>query len=96
MELLQAAGVAAGVVQNAQDLLDRDPHIKSRQFYRFLEHPETGMSAYDTPGVRLHDTPAEVHSPAPLLGQHNEYVLREILGLGDEEITDLLIAGAVQ
>lgn len=96
MEMLQAAGVAAGVVQNAQDILDNDPHVKAREFYRYLEHPETGLSAYDTPGVRLLDTPADVHSPAPLLGQHNEAVLRDVLGYDDEKITDLLIAGAVQ
>ena len=53
MALLQAAGVPAGVVQNAQDMLDRDPHMKARGYYRYLDHPETGRAAYDGPAASL-------------------------------------------
>jgi crotonobetainyl-CoA:carnitine CoA-transferase CaiB-like acyl-CoA transferase len=38
----------------------------------------------------------ELTMPAPCLGQHNEYVLKEILGMSDDEVADLLIAGALE
>ena len=91
MSALQAAGVPAGVVQNARDLLESDPHVRERQYYVYLEHPEAGRTAYDGPGFRLSKTPAQYRSPAPCLGEHNQQVGKEILGLSDEEIADLLV-----
>ncbi|MHB8577519.1 MAG: CaiB/BaiF CoA transferase family protein, partial [Dehalococcoidia bacterium] len=46
-ERLQAAQVPAGVVQTARDLLENDPHVKAREFYVYLDHPEAGHNAYD-------------------------------------------------
>lgn len=96
MAALQAAGVPAGVVQTAEDVLDRDPHLRERCYYEYLEHPEAGRTAYDGPGFRLSKTPGRLLSPAPLLGQHTEFVCKEVLGLSDEEIADLLVARALQ
>ena len=95
MALLQAKGVPAGVVQTAEDVLEHDPHLKARGFYVRLEHPELGESAYDGPQFRLSETPARLHGPAPLLGEHNEYVLREILGYDDARIAELLVEQVV-
>jgi benzylsuccinate CoA-transferase BbsF subunit len=95
MRLLQAKGVPAGVVQTARDVLDRDEHLRARGYYVYLDHPETGRSAYDGPGVRLSATPGRLAAPAPLLGQHNEYVLRELLGYDDEQIAELLVEQVV-
>lgn len=89
MEALQAAGVPAGVVQNAQDILDRDPHVRARGYYQYLDHPETGRAAYDGPGARLSRTPGYFTGPAPLLGQHTFEVCERILGLSPDEIADL-------
>jgi len=91
MEALQAAGVPAGVVQNARDILDSDPHIRERNYYVHLEHPEAGRTAHDGPGFRLSKTPAQYRTPAPCLGEHNERACKEILGLSDEEIADLMV-----
>ncbi|MGB6836731.1 MAG: CoA transferase [Dehalococcoidia bacterium] len=91
METLQAAGVPAGVVQNGRDVLEGDPHLKERGYYVYLDHPEAGRTAYDGPGFRLTKTPGVLRSPAPCLGEHNEKVCKEILGLDDEEIAELLI-----
>lgn len=91
METLQAAGVPAGVVQNGRDVLEGDPHLKERGYYVYLDHPEAGHTAYDGPGFRLTKTPGVLRSPAPCLGEHNEKVCKEILGLDDEEIAELLI-----
>lgn len=95
MHDLQARGVPAAVVQSARELLDRDEHIKERGYYVYLEHAETGRAAYDGPPFKLSKTPARLDSPAPLLGEHTEYVTKEILGLNDEEIAELMIAGAL-
>ncbi|HXG42424.1 MAG TPA: CoA transferase [Dehalococcoidia bacterium] len=96
MEQLQAAGVPAGVVQSAADTLDRDPHLKARGYYHYLEHPEAGRTAYDGPGFRLSETPGGPRGPAPLLGQHTEYVCKQVLGLSDDEIADLVAEGVLQ
>ncbi|GAG12899.1 unnamed protein product, partial [marine sediment metagenome] len=95
MEELQRRGVPAGVVQGAREML-ADEHLKERGYYVYLDHPETGRTAYDGPPFKLSKTPGELRSPAPLLGEHTEYVCKEILGLSDEEIADLLVAGVLQ
>jgi benzylsuccinate CoA-transferase BbsF subunit len=95
MRLLQAKGVPAGVVQTAEDVLDTDEHLRERAYYQYLDHPETGRSAYDGVPARLSSTPGRLAAPAPLLGQHNDYVLRHVLGYGDEEIADLLVEQVV-
>jgi benzylsuccinate CoA-transferase BbsF subunit len=91
MESLQAAGVPAAIVQNARDMLERDPHMKERDYYAYLDHPEAGRTAYDTPGFRLSKVQGAFRSPACCLGEHTEYVCKEILKLSDEEIAQLLI-----
>jgi crotonobetainyl-CoA:carnitine CoA-transferase CaiB-like acyl-CoA transferase len=96
MRDLQARGVAAAVVQSAREILDVDEHIRERGYYKYLNHAETGRAAYDGPPAVLSKTPGELRSPAPLLGEHTEYVCREILGLGDEEMADLLVEGVLQ
>lgn len=95
MEDLQSRGVPAHVVESAREMLDFDEHLKARGYYAYLDHPETGRSAYDGPPAKLSKTPGELRSPAPLLGQHTEQVCKEILGLGDDEIADLMVAGAL-
>ncbi len=92
-EALQAAGVPAGVVQNAQDLLDRDPHMKARGYYQYVEHPEAGREAHDGPAFRLAATPGSVPGPAPMLGEHTMEVCERIIGLSMDEIADLLAEG---
>ncbi len=96
MSDLQARGVPAGVVQSAREILDYDQHIKDRGYYRYLDHAETGRVAYDGPPAVLSRTPGELRGPAPLLGEHTEYVCKEILGLSDDEVADLIVAGVLQ
>ncbi|MBI2765659.1 MAG: CoA transferase [Chloroflexi bacterium] len=95
MALLQSRGVPAGVVQNAQDILDRDPHMRARGYYEYLDHQETGRAAYDGPVARLSATPAHHRAPAPLLGEHTMDVCERIIGLTADEIADLLAEGVL-
>lgn len=94
MELLQEEGIAAGVVKTGEDLF-ADPQLKHREHFRRLEHQEIGLHAYHAPSYKLSKTPADVRRAAPTLGQDNEYVFKELIGLSDDEIADLLIDGTI-
>jgi len=94
MELLQQKRIPAGVVQNARDV-HQDQHLQSRHYFEFLDHPETGVMAYDGSPFRLSKTPGKLTMPAPTLGQHNEYVCKDILGMTDDEIAEALIEQAL-
>jgi len=94
MTSLQAVGVPAGVTQTAEDLF-KDPQLAHRHHFQWLEHPVIGWHAYHSPAYRMSETPARLTSPAPCLGQHNQYVLQEILGLTEDEMADLLIEGVI-
>jgi len=94
MHLLQSAGVPAAVVQRSSDLL-RDPQLAHRRFFRYMDHAEMGNIPYTGHQFRIRGYESGPRFPAPLLGEHNELVLREILGMTDEEITEVLAAGAI-
>ena len=85
MHHLQEAGVAAGVVQNAHDLLEVDPQLRHRGHYHLLNHPVTGPTLYMGPAFALSATPALLR-PAPCLGQHNAYVYGQLLGMSAADI----------
>ena len=95
MEKLQGAGVPAGVVENVADI-QNDPQLAHRHYFYQLEHPEIGMHCYQGVGFSLSGTPSEVTMPGPTLGQHTEYVCREILGMGDKEFVDLFSQGVFE
>jgi crotonobetainyl-CoA:carnitine CoA-transferase CaiB-like acyl-CoA transferase len=87
--LLQGVGVAAVPVFN-NDQLCQDPHLRERDCFTQVEHPVIGKHTVLRPPWRLSKTPAQITSPGPLMGEHNGYVLGELLGLGQEEIERLV------
>jgi benzylsuccinate CoA-transferase BbsF subunit len=94
MALLQGQGVVAGVVQNASDLAN-DPQLKQQGFFIELDHPELGKTVSDAVPIRLSDTPARYTRAAPILGQDNDYVYGELLGLSRDELTELKKQGII-
>ena len=80
---LQAAGIAAGVVQNAADLA-HDPQLMHRGQSVGSIIPEVGVQRYDAPAFHLTASPAQLR-PVPTLGQHNACVFKGLLGLSDAE-----------
>ena len=94
MHLLLAHGVPAGMVQRSSDLLS-DPQLEHRRFFRYMDHPEMGHIPYTGHQFRISGYDSGPRFPAPILGQHNEEVLREVLGMTDDEISDAIIAGAL-
>jgi len=93
MQQLQSAGVPAGVVQTPEDLRN-DPQLAHRGHFWMLDHPTMGHRAYDGPSFRLSETPAELTKAAPLLGEDNEYVYKDIVGMSDDEYVEHLVSGA--
>jgi len=93
-DLLQRHGVAAMPVMNIADQF-ADPHLQERQAYVDIEHPHVGVEWLYGMSWRLSGTPGSVRAPAPLLGQHNEYVFRQILGLPAPELERLQAAQVV-
>ena len=95
MATLQNAGVAAGVVANAEDLCARDPQLAARGHFVDVPTPEGRTVRIDGPPFLLSETPARVSGPGPLLGEHTDEVLSSLLGCGEGEIRALREAGVV-
>jgi benzylsuccinate CoA-transferase BbsF subunit len=93
MTRLQAAGVAAGVVQNARDIYE-DPQLAHRGFFWKMEHHEMGPFTHLGEPALLSETPATPELPAPCLGEHTEMICKELLGMDDEEFVNHMINGA--
>ena len=94
MCLLQEAGVAAGLVSNGQDMAN-DPQLQHYHFFEEIEHPAMGKLAYTHgPSFRLSESDYEV-GRANLIGEHNDYVYSQVLGLSDEEWSQLVVEGVI-
>ena len=91
---LQKAGVPAGAVMDTSEIF-RDPHLRERGFYRRVEHPEAGTHDYGFQFWKMSRTPVEYRRPPPLLGEHNEYFYRELLGVTGEEYRRLEAEGQI-
>jgi crotonobetainyl-CoA:carnitine CoA-transferase CaiB-like acyl-CoA transferase len=94
MDLLQKAGVAAAPVLYPGELLE-DSHYKSREFFEEADHPHAGAKLLPGMICKMSDSPCRTRFPAPCLGQHNQYVFQELLGLTDEEMSEITDAGII-
>jgi len=95
MQRLQAAGVAAGVVANAEDLCARDPQLAARGLFVDVPTPEGKTVRLDGPPFLLSETPGRASGPGPLLGEHTDQILRGLLCLTEAEVGELRSAGVV-
>jgi len=95
MRLMQLEGVPSGMVQRSSDLM-RDPQLTHRRLFRELDHRETGIMPYTGHLFNIRGYDSGPRFAAPVLGQHNEQVLKEILGMSDDEIVEAVIAGALE
>ena len=88
MDILQNVGVAAVPCFNGEELFN-NPHLNFRECWTEVLHPIIGKLTTLVPPWKLSKTPVMINSPAPLFGQHTNYVLKKLLGLTDEEIGQL-------
>jgi formyl-CoA transferase/CoA:oxalate CoA-transferase len=92
--ILLAVGIPVGAI-NTIDKVVEHPQVTARGALVECEHPAARRLRMVGPPVRLSDTPGTVRTPAPRLGQDTDRVLRERLGLGDDEIDELRRARAI-
>ena len=95
MEVLQRAGVAAGIVSNGSDICQRDPQLQSRNFWGAVTLPGGHCTNVTGVPIKMSATPGSVRTPSPLIGSANDYVLGELLGYGRVERAQLIAEGAV-
>jgi formyl-CoA transferase len=85
VELLAEVGVPAGLVYRAPEML-MDPHFQARDAIVRVADPRFGTIAMQNAFPRMSESPGKVRHGGPLLGEHTEKVLRERLGMTDEDI----------
>ena len=96
MEELQGARIAAGVVQNTEDQLHRDPQLAARRFFEKIPHVKKGeVTACGIP-LGLTGTPGRTTRAGDARGQENEYVFRELLGQSADEYQRYKELGAIE
>jgi benzylsuccinate CoA-transferase BbsF subunit len=95
MDLMQKAGIAAGVVATGEDILDKDPQLKHRHTFWELDHPEQGKYRSQTGHHFILSKYTPEMKRSPLLGEHNEYVFKELLGVPDDEFDRLVKEGVI-
>ena len=95
MHKLQAAGVPAGVVQTAEDTNEHDPQIASRGTFFEMDHPVIGEARFEGTPIQFSRTVQENWRSAPLLGEDNAHVFKNILGVSEDEYQTLSAEGVI-
>jgi crotonobetainyl-CoA:carnitine CoA-transferase CaiB-like acyl-CoA transferase len=88
MKILQSAGVPAAAVQNGEDLYF-DLQLRDRGHMVDLMAGRQGPITFDGPPLHLADGQKAQMESAPVLGQHDDYVYKQLLGLSQAEIDEL-------
>ncbi|NKB69096.1 MAG: CoA transferase [Candidatus Latescibacteria bacterium] len=94
LESLAAAGVPCGPIHDVGQVVN-DPQVAARKMIVELEHPVAGPQALPNSPLKFSATPVELETPAPLLGQHTEQVLGELLDLSADEVARLRQEGVL-
>jgi crotonobetainyl-CoA:carnitine CoA-transferase CaiB-like acyl-CoA transferase len=96
MEICQAAGIAAGVVQDTENMFRRDPQLSARAFFEEIPHFKRGRVTASGIPLGLTKTPGRTTHAGSSVGHDNEAIFREVLGLSDAEIERLTAIGAIE
>ena len=91
--ILLERGVPVGAINDLGQLVEH-PQVKARGSLVEVVHKRLGKVRITGPAARLSETPAAVRSASPLMGEHTEEVLAEMLDLGSAQIAELRAAGA--
>jgi formyl-CoA transferase len=94
IELLEAANVPCGPINNMKEVFE-DPQVLHRKLRVDMPHPSGGAAAVVRSPLRLSETPVEYRLAPPTLGQHNDEILKGLLGRSDADIAQLKAAGVV-
>lgn len=96
MATLQAAGIAAGVVQTIEDQFRHDKQLAARQFFERVEHARKGTVLANGIPLGLTGTPGGTGRAGKAVGADNDYVFGEVLGMTRDEIRRYADAGAIE
>jgi crotonobetainyl-CoA:carnitine CoA-transferase CaiB-like acyl-CoA transferase len=91
---LEAVGVPCGPINDLAEVFD-NPQVKARGIAVDLDHPAAGKVRLVRSPMKMSATPTTSTLPPPMLGQHTDEVLREVLGRSDDQIAALRASGAV-
>ncbi|MDR2528191.1 MAG: CoA transferase [Synergistaceae bacterium] len=95
LKTLENAGIPCAPINNIQQVVE-DPHIAgARQMFVEMRHPVAGKIKLTGSHIKLSETPASLRTPSPSLGQHNQEVYGDGLGLSLGEITTLKEEGVI-
>ena len=94
IEALEAANVPCGPINNMKEVFE-DPQVQHRELRVDMPHPLGGTASVVRSPLRLSETPVEYRLAPPTLGQHNEEVLKGLLGKSDAEFAQLRAGGIV-
>jgi len=92
---LTAAGVPVHRASHPREVFD-DPQLAHRKHFVDVDHPLLGSVPVESSRLRLSQTPARAPTHGPMYGEHNDFVLRELLGLSEEETIELVTSGALE
>jgi crotonobetainyl-CoA:carnitine CoA-transferase CaiB-like acyl-CoA transferase len=92
--MLTAAAVPCGSVRDLHEVFS-DPQVAARLMTAELEHATAGMLKLVGTPLKLSDTPGEIRTPPPVLGEHTESVLTSDLGLTREQVAELRDKGVI-
>jgi benzylsuccinate CoA-transferase BbsF subunit len=95
MMMLQAKGVPAGVVASSRYLMDEDQQLAHRGYWQKIDHPEIGESRFTSPPFLLDGARVGLKRP-PLLGEHTDAILTDILGYTKERVQSLRAEGVLE
>ena len=87
---LENEGIPCGPINNIESVL-ADPQVQAREMVVEIVHPLAGPIKLAGVPIKLSATPGKVDQPAPLLGQHTEEILQELLGLNNRQVADLRV-----
>jgi crotonobetainyl-CoA:carnitine CoA-transferase CaiB-like acyl-CoA transferase len=87
---LQEAGIPAGPVLDESGALS-DAQLHERGFFHLLAHPSCGFHLHPGTNFAMSRTPLEIWRAAPTLGQDNEYVYKDVIGVTDSEYEELIV-----
>ncbi len=96
MEAARSLGLAAGIVQTAEDLYRNDPQLASRGFFEEIPHFKRGRVVASGIPLGLTGTPGRTTHAGSSIGHDNEVVMMEILGLSRDEYESHLQSGAIE
>ncbi len=94
MDILNEVGVPNGPINKIEDVVN-DPQVKARDMIVEVDHPTAGKISMPGVPIKMSETQGSVRKPAPILGQHNEEVLKGKFNLTDEDIQRLKDEGAI-